>query len=98
MFARGTSIPISGHLRCFSMLRFGCKLLQGWSLSIRTPGTQRAISRVAHIMDIQRPSNARAKRIKRVLYVTGAVIAIAGITLGLSRLKPAAPTVDASTV
>jgi len=49
-------------------------------------------------MDIQRPSNARAKRIKRILYVTGAVMAIAGITLGLSRLKPAAPTVDASTV
>src|SRR2546423_5082934 len=49
-------------------------------------------------MDIQRPSNARAKKIKRILYVTGAVIAIAGITLGLSRLKPAAPTVDASTV
>jgi HlyD family secretion protein len=49
-------------------------------------------------MDIQRPSNARAKRIKQILYVTGAVIAIAGITLGLSRLKPAAPTVDASTI
>src|SRR5438874_10454546 len=49
-------------------------------------------------MDIQRPSNARAKRIKRILYVTGAVIAIAGITLGLSRLKPAAPSVDASTI
>ena len=49
-------------------------------------------------MDIQRPSNARAKKIKRILYVTVAVLAIAGITLGLSRLKPAAPTVDASTV
>ena len=49
-------------------------------------------------MDIQRPSNARAKKIKRVLYATGAVIVIAGITLGLSRLKPAAPSVDASTI
>ena len=49
-------------------------------------------------MDIQRPSNARAKKIKRILYVTGAVVVIAGITLGLSRLKPAAPTVDSSTI
>jgi HlyD family secretion protein len=49
-------------------------------------------------MDIQRPSNARAKKIKRILYVTGAVVVIAGITLGLSRLRPAAPSVDRGTV
>ena len=49
-------------------------------------------------MDIQRPSNARAKKIKRIIYATAAVVVIAGITLGLSRLKPAAPTVDASTI
>jgi HlyD family secretion protein len=49
-------------------------------------------------MDIQRPSNARAKKIKRIVYVSVAVLAIAGITLGLSKLKPAAPTVDASTI
>jgi HlyD family secretion protein len=49
-------------------------------------------------MDIQRPSNARAKKIKRILYVTVAVVFIAGVTLGLSRLRPAAPTVDRGTV
>jgi HlyD family secretion protein len=49
-------------------------------------------------MDIQRPSNARAKKIKRIVYVSVAVLVIAGITLGLSKLKPAAPTVDASTI
>ena len=49
-------------------------------------------------MDIQRPSNARAKKIKRILYVTVAVVAIAGVTLGLSRLRPAAPSVDRGTV
>jgi HlyD family secretion protein len=49
-------------------------------------------------MDIQRPSNARAKKIKRIIYVTVAVVVIAGVTLGLSRLKPAAPSVDASTI
>src|SRR5215467_2922483 len=49
-------------------------------------------------MDIQRPSNARAKKIKRIVYVVVAVVVIAGVTLGLSRLKPAAPSVDRGTV
>src|SRR5216684_1436993 len=49
-------------------------------------------------MDIQRPSNARAKKIKRIIYVTAAVLFCAGVTLALSRLKPAAPSVDASTI
>ena len=49
-------------------------------------------------MDIQRPSNARAKKIKRIVYVTAAVVLCAGITLALSKLKPAAPSVDASTI
>jgi HlyD family secretion protein len=49
-------------------------------------------------MDIQRPSNARAKKIRRIGYSTIAVILIAGVTVGLSRLRPAAPTVDAATI
>jgi HlyD family secretion protein len=49
-------------------------------------------------MDIQRPSNARAKKIKRILYVTVAVVLCAAITLALSKLKPAAPSVDVSTI
>jgi HlyD family secretion protein len=49
-------------------------------------------------MDIQRPSNARAKKIRRIAYGLAALILIAGVTLGLSRLKPAAPTVDAATI
>src|ERR1700720_793496 len=49
-------------------------------------------------MDIQRPSNARAKKIKRIVYVTVAVLACSGVTLAVSRLKPAAPSVDGSTV
>ena len=49
-------------------------------------------------MDIQRPSNARAKKIRRILYATVAVLLIAGVTFGLSRLKPAAPSVDRATV
>jgi HlyD family secretion protein len=53
---------------------------------------------VINSMDIQRPSNARAKKIRRIAYGTIAVILIAGVTLGLSRLRPAAPTVDAATI
>jgi HlyD family secretion protein len=49
-------------------------------------------------MDIQRPSNARAKKIRRIAYGVTAIILIAGVTLGLSRLRPAAPSVDKATV
>lgn len=45
-------------------------------------------------MDIARPSQARQKRIRRIAYGSAAVVAISLITLGLSRLKPAAPTVE----
>jgi HlyD family secretion protein len=50
------------------------------------------------MVDIARPSQARKKRIKRVLYAAAAVIVIGGISLGVSKLKPAAPTVDRAVV
>ena len=49
-------------------------------------------------MDIQRPSNVRAKRIRRVAYGTATVILLVGVTFGLSRLRPAAPAVDSATL
>jgi HlyD family secretion protein len=49
-------------------------------------------------VDIARPSRLRQKRIRQTLYAGGGVAAVLLITLGLSRLKPAAPTVDRSTV
>jgi HlyD family secretion protein len=49
-------------------------------------------------MDIARPSNLRKKRIKQAVYATIALVAVLLITLGLNRLKPAAPTVEAATV
>src|SRR3989442_268128 len=49
-------------------------------------------------MDIARPSNARQKRIRRVIYGATSLIAVLLITLGLSRLKPAAPSVERATV
>jgi HlyD family secretion protein len=49
-------------------------------------------------MDIQRPSNARAKKIRRIIYAAIAVVCLSGVTLGVSRLRPAAPSVDKSTI
>jgi HlyD family secretion protein len=50
-------------------------------------------------MDIARPASvARAKKIRRAIYGGAAVVVLLLITLGLSRLKPAAPPVDRATV
>ncbi len=49
-------------------------------------------------MDIARPSNLRRKRIRQAVYAALGLLAVLVITLGLSRLKPAAPTIDAATV
>src|SRR5205814_2629406 len=49
-------------------------------------------------MDIPRPSNARAKMIRRTALVSVAVLLLGGVTLGLSKLRPAAPSVDRATV
>jgi HlyD family secretion protein len=46
------------------------------------------------IMDIPRPNAARQRRRKRLIYSSLALVALAGITVGLSRLEPAAPAVD----
>ena len=50
------------------------------------------------MVDIARPSQAKKKRIRRVLYIIGGVIVVGGISLGVNRLKPAAPTVDRAVV
>jgi HlyD family secretion protein len=49
-------------------------------------------------MDIPRPSNARAKMIRRIVLLVVALLFIGGVTFGLSRLRPAAPSVDRATV
>jgi len=49
-------------------------------------------------MDIQRPSNARAKKIRRIIYAAVAFLLIGGVSYGLSRLRPAAPTVERATI
>ena len=49
-------------------------------------------------MDIARPNAVRNKRIKQSVYGLIALIAASALALGLSRMKPAAPTVDRATV
>jgi HlyD family secretion protein len=49
-------------------------------------------------MDIQRPSNAREKRMRRIMFGAIAVVLVAGATYGFSRLRPAAPAVDKATI
>ncbi|MGD0303837.1 MAG: HlyD family efflux transporter periplasmic adaptor subunit [Candidatus Acidiferrales bacterium] len=49
-------------------------------------------------MDIARPEAKRQKKIRRTIYVVAAVILVPLVTFALSKLKPAAPSVDAGTI
>jgi len=49
-------------------------------------------------MDIARPSNARKKRIRQIIYGGVLLLAVALVSFGLSRLKPAAPTVERAVI
>lgn len=49
-------------------------------------------------MDIARPDISRQKRRRRIIYIALGIVLLALVTMGLSRLKPAAPTVERSTV
>ena len=49
-------------------------------------------------MDIARPELKRQKRRRQILWVSIAIVILVGVTVGISRLKPAAPTVDRSTI
>src|SRR5271165_6025011 len=49
-------------------------------------------------MDIQREDLTRKRRIRRTIYILVGILAIAAVTLGVSRLKPAPPSVDKATV
>ena len=49
-------------------------------------------------MDIARPSNAKKKRIKQAVYAGVGLLAVVLVSVGLSRLKPAAPTVERAVV
>ncbi len=49
-------------------------------------------------MDIVRPDFARKKRIRLMIYGAAAIVTLPALTVGVSRLKPAAPAVERSTI
>src|SRR3954467_14024732 len=49
-------------------------------------------------MDVPRKGASRNRMIRRIIYAAIVIIAIPLITLGLNRLKPAAPTVEMATL
>ncbi len=49
-------------------------------------------------MDIPRPNEARRRRRQRILYAGLGLTAIALVTVGLARLKPAAPSVEGNSI
>jgi len=49
-------------------------------------------------MDIARPSNVKRKRIRQAVYAGAGLIAVVLVSVGLSKLKPAAPTVERAVV
>lgn len=49
-------------------------------------------------MDIARPELKRKKKIRQIIYGCVGAVVVLGVTLGLSRLKPANPSVDKGTL
>jgi HlyD family secretion protein len=49
-------------------------------------------------MDIARPSNVRKKRIRQAIYAAVGLLVVVIVSVGLSRLKPAAPTVERAVI
>jgi HlyD family secretion protein len=49
-------------------------------------------------MDIARPEFKKQKRKKQIIWASVGVVCLAAVTIGVSRLKPAAPEVERSTV
>ena len=49
-------------------------------------------------MDIARPELKRKKRRRQILWLSAALVVLIGVTLKISRLKPAAPSVERGTV
>jgi len=49
-------------------------------------------------MDVIRKDAGRKRLIRRIVYITVFVVALGGITFGVTRLKPAAPSVEMATL
>src|SRR5215831_17015421 len=83
--------PFAGALRLRGGLILGARG-SGLGARARAP----AVNRKA--MDIARPDQTRRKRIRRTVYGVSALTVVLMITVGVSKLKPAAPGVERATV
>jgi HlyD family secretion protein len=91
-----TCFPLTNRRASPNGAQFGCKLLCGNDLRGDCSGLARAI--LLSNMDIARPSVAGQRRRRQIIYAAVGIVLVALVTMGLSRLKPAAPTVERSTV
>jgi HlyD family secretion protein len=64
------------------------------STIVRPTGFTQATS----TMDVARPNAAKKKRKKRIMIAAGGALALIAITVAVSRLKPAVPSIDRSSV
>src|SRR5215470_15354057 len=49
-------------------------------------------------MDILKPDNSRAKKVKRAIYGGAVVLFVGGTSIAVSHLSPAGPSIDRSTI
>src|SRR5271156_1236959 len=83
----------------FSLDVFSVKYIISNLLQGNKAGTRFAIRTVRLVsVDIVRPEVKRKKRIRLIIYIVAAVVLIPLVTYALSRLKPAAPSVDNGTI
>jgi HlyD family secretion protein len=105
----GLSRPTNGHFRRIE--RIVCRQLNsGDIITYRLRNAWRSVClakgdrfhesfRLTHTtMDIARPSNVKKKRIRNAIYLGVGLIAVVSVSVGLSKLKPAAPTVERAVV
>jgi HlyD family secretion protein len=95
MFISGHLIPPANTIS--GQANYSKALLLDSSARWRDPGLAERLHKYS-AMDIARPEFKRQKRRKQIVVVTIGIICLGLVTIGVSRLKPAAPQVERSTV
>src|SRR5215470_12965423 len=90
--------PFARVLRLTSGTRYLVLATRIGAAAARTEYPVPSTDSEACFMDIARPDQTRRKRIRRTVYGISALTVVLLITVGVSRLKPAAPGVERATV
>jgi HlyD family secretion protein len=67
-------------------------------INLKTKSHWREMCHISKCMDIARPEFKQQKRRRQIILIVVGILVLVGITVGVSRLKPAAPSVERSTV